>query len=275
MKRLFFNSSMPRACSTLLQNVLNQNSDIYATGTDGSLELLYGARSNYTSSPEFKANDQTQMLKAWRGFCKGALHGYCDGLTDKSIVCIKSRGIGIHYKWYEAFLEESPKVICMVRNMKSIFSSMEKIYRSNQENHQNIQSHSNMTGTTTAKRVDIWANSQPVGLAIERLEQMFLEGIDKKVLFVRAEDLTSDPNTEMKRIYDYLQIESFNHDFKHVQQVTSEDDSVYGLTPTLHKIRSEIQPLKPDYIDILGINICNWIDDKYSWYQKRFYYNHR
>ncbi len=271
---VFFNSSMPRACSTLLQNILNQNPDVYATSTDGSLELLYGARANFTSSPEFKAQDHDLMLKAWRGFCKGGLEGYCKGISDKQHTCIKSRGIGIHYNWYSTFMGEDIKVICMVRNLKSIYSSMEKIYRMNQESHQGIQNHSEMKGTTTAKRVDIWTNSQPIGLALERFNQMFLEGIDKKCLFVRAEDLTSKPETEMNRIYDYLirEIEPYKHDFDNVQQTTMEDDSVYGISSTLHKIKTKVEPLKPDYYDILGKDICKWIDTNFAWYQSAFNY---
>ena len=45
---LFFNSSMPRSGSTLLQNILGQNPDIAVTPTDGSLELLMGARAHFT-----------------------------------------------------------------------------------------------------------------------------------------------------------------------------------------------------------------------------------
>ena len=55
MKDIYFNSSMPRACSTLLQNIFNQNPDFYATPTDGAVELLAGARERFTNSSEFKA----------------------------------------------------------------------------------------------------------------------------------------------------------------------------------------------------------------------------
>lgn len=271
-KNIFFNSSMPRAGSTLLQNILNQNPLIYATPTDGSLELLYGARVNYTESPEFKAQDSKLMLNAWRGFCKGGINGYCDGLTDKPNVCIKSRGIGIHYNWYSAFMQQDIKVICMVRNLKSIYASMEKIFRSNQETHQKIQNHANMEGTSTAKRIDTWTNSQPIGLALERFKQMTDEGIDKKCLFVKMEDLTSDPKKEMEKIYWYLGLENYSHDFNYVEQTTVEDDMVYGLTPTLHSIRNKVEPLKADYFEILGKDICQWIDERFVWYQRGFGY---
>ena len=270
---IFFNSSMPRSGSTLLQNILNQNPNIYATSTDGSLELLYGARLNFTNSSEFKAQDQDQMLSAWRGFCRGGLEGYCKGLTDAPNICIKSRGIGIHYNWYSAFMGYEPKVICMVRNLKSVYASMEKIFRQNQERHQSIQNHAEMQGTTTAKRVDIWTNSQPIGLALERFQQMFLEGTNKKCLFVKMEDLTSIPEITMKKIYEYIGSQGgYHHDFDHVKQTTIEDDAVYGLTPTLHKIKEKVEPVKPYYYDVLGKDICNWIDNRFEWYQKEFKY---
>ena len=40
MEKLFFQSSLPRAGITLLQNILAQNPSIYATPTSGVLELI-------------------------------------------------------------------------------------------------------------------------------------------------------------------------------------------------------------------------------------------
>jgi len=180
--------------STLLQCVLNQNPEICATPTDGVLEYLYGARANFTTTPEVKAIDQDVALRSWRGFCWGGLEGYAKTYTDKPNICIKTRGATIHYEWFNNFMPYDMKCIVMVRNMKSIISSMEKLYRSNQEKHQDIQNHAQMTGTNTAKRVDQWFASPPVGLALERLNQCFLEGINKNFLYIRAEDLTSYPD---------------------------------------------------------------------------------
>jgi sulfotransferase len=269
---IFFNSSMPRSMSTLLQCILNQNPEIAATPTDPVLEYLYGARMNYTSTPEVKAIGQELALKTWRGFCKGGLEGYASVYSDKPNICIKTRGGTIHYRWFESFMPYKPKMICMVRNLKSVFSSMEKIYRKNQEQHQEIQNHSKMSGTTTAKRIDMWVASPPVGMALERLNQTFLEGINKEILYIRAEDLTSYPEREMNKIYQYLELEPFRHDFDNIEQSIKEDDSVYGLTKDLHTIKNKIQPLKPDYNEILGKQPCEWIDNNFAWYQKLFGY---
>ena len=263
---------MPRSCSTLLQCIFNQHPEIQATQTDPVLEYLYGARMNYTSTPEVKAMDKDLALNTWRGFCWGGLQGYADAYTDKPNLCIKTRGASIHYSWFNAFMPYQPKMICMVRDLKGIIASMEKLYRANQEHHQEIQNHRDMKGTSTAKRVDAWFASPPVGLALERLQQCVHEGINKNILYVRAEDLSSNPSEQMERIYSYLDLPNFEHDFKNVEQSIKEDDSVYGLTDTLHTIRREVKALKDDSREILGEPVCTWIDNTFQWYQKGFGY---
>ena len=269
---IFFNSSMPRSMSTLLQCILNQNHEICATPTDGVLEYLYGARANYTTTAEVKAIDAKVAERSWKGFCWGGLEGYAKTYTDKSNICIKTRGATIHYPWFQKFMPYDMKCIVMVRNMKSIISSMEKLFRENQDKHQEIQNHAQMSGTVTAKRVDQWFASPPVGLALERLNQCFLEGTNKNFLYIRAEDLTSYPDREMTKIYNYLGLTPFKHDFDNVEQTVREDDSVYGLTSTLHTIRKSVRPLTPDYDKVLGSQICDWIDNAHQGYQRLFGY---
>jgi len=97
MEKLFFQSSLPRAGSTLLQNIFAQNPDIYATPTSGVLELIFAARENYTNSPEFIAQDKELMKTAYLSFCKEGMDGFYNSITDKKYVRDKSRGWGVHY----------------------------------------------------------------------------------------------------------------------------------------------------------------------------------
>ena len=104
MERLLFQSSLPRSGSTLLQNIFAQNPDIYATPTSGVLELLYGARANYTNSPEFKAQDSEIMRKAYLAFCKKGMVGYYESITDQKYVIDKSRGWFAHFDYLKNIL---------------------------------------------------------------------------------------------------------------------------------------------------------------------------
>ena len=159
----------------------------------------------------------------------------------------------------------------MVRDPRSIFASMEKNFRKNQHKDSGLVNHAQMKGTTTEKRIDIWAQSQPVGMAIERLFQMFKEGISQNVLFVKFEDFTSNPKKEMERIYKYLELPYFEHDFNNVEQITQEDDEVYGIYGD-HTIKSKIEPVKNDYKEILGVSASNWIKSNYQWFYDQFGY---
>lgn len=271
MKQLFFQSSLPRSGSTLLQNILGQNPDFYVTPTSGVLELVFAARSNFTESPEFKAQDSETMKSAFRGFCREGVLGYFNEITDKKYVMDKSRGWGYYQDFLKFFYPEA-KIVCMIRDPRAIFSSMEKNYRKNPHKANLLTKDSEMSGITTEQRIDIWASGQPVGIAFERLRQIIKQGNDKSMLFVKFEDLTKDPKKEMDRIYEYLDVPTYeDHDFNNITQITKEDDEVYGVFGD-HVIKPVVKPVKKDYNQVLGTSASNWIRNNYSWFYEYFSY---
>ena len=270
IEKLFFQSSLPRAGSTMLQNILAQNPDVYATPTSGVLELIYGARANYSSSPEFKAQDTELMKQGYLSFCKNGVEGFFNAITDKKYVVDKSRGWGVHYGFLNEVFPE-PKIICMVRDLRDIFCSMEKNFRKSQYKDMGIVNHAELKGTTTPKRIDIWANSQPVGMAIERLTEIFRQGINEKILFIRYEDLCLYPDATMMKIYNYLEIPHFQHDFENIEQVTKEDDEIYGMFGD-HTIRKSLELTPSTANKVLGTDVTEWIYSNYRWFYDTFKY---
>ena len=270
VEKLFFQSSLPRAGSTLLQNIMGQNPDFYVTPTSGLLELVFAARGNYTDSPEFKAQDSELMKRGFIGFCNKAMEGYFNAITDKKYVMDKSRGWGIHYD----FLNEiypNPKIVVMVRDLRDIFCSMEKNFRKSSLKANPVLNHAEMKGTTTPKRIDVWAQTQPIGLAIERLQEVFRQGLDRNMLFVKFEDLCLYPETELNRIYQFLEVPYYAHDFDNIEQITIEDDEVYGVYGD-HKIKQKLELPHSQAKKVLGTDVTNWIFDNYKWFFDRFNY---
>src|SRR3984885_11744275 len=197
--KIFYQSSMPRAGSTLLQNILAQNPDFYVTPTSGLLELVFGARLNYTNSPEFKAQDSAAMKKAFLAFSQAGMEAYFKALTDKPYIIDKSRGWGVHFDLLNLIFDEEPKIICMVRDLRQILASMEKKFRQNPDRNRPIENHQTLSGTTTFKRAMLHLQSAPVGLALDRLKEIHQRGWQKKMCFVRFEDLTSEPTETMRK----------------------------------------------------------------------------
>ena len=81
-----------------------------------------------------------------------------------------------------------------------------------------------------------------------------------------------NPEHEMKRVYDYLELPYFEHDFDNIEQTIKEDDAVYGLSNDLHKIRPSLELNPSDFKQILGVDISNWTYDTYKWYFDKFNY---
>lgn len=269
-KEIFFNSSLPRSGSTLIQNILGQRDDMYVTPTSGTLELIFASRANYTESAEFKAQDAETMKKGFAGYCKNGLYGFYNAITDKDYAVDKSRGWGYYRPFLETFLE-NPKVIVMVRDLRDVFASMEKNHRKNPEKHDPIVQWGKMQGTSTPKRIDAWAQGPPVGMAIERLSEIMRQGYDNKVLFVKFEDLCMNPENELYRIEEYLGITHFKYDFDNVEQITQEDDAVYGYA-NLHSIRKSVKPVMSDAKQVLGKDVTDWIWTNYKWFFDYFRY---
>ena len=273
MRDILFNSSMPRSGSTLLQNIFNQNPNFYATSTDGVLELLAGARERFTDAPEFKAAiDQDLSLQAWRNFCKGGLDAYVNTLTDKQFVVLKSRGWKGNVSWMTNFLGEKPKIFCMVRNLKGIAASFEKLHRKNPDKTSQWLIQGEVRGTTVFKRVDMYMKNMPVNISLDRIQELYELGLDGSVMFIRAEDLTSRPQAIMDELYSIIGVESFTHNFDNVEQTTKENDVIHALDNDLHTIKNKVEPIIEDYNEILGEAACNFIDTEYAWYQKAFSY---
>ena len=273
MEKIFFQSSMPRSGSTLFQNIVGQREDFYVTPTSGVLELVFAARGNFTNSLEFKAQDPQLMNKGFLGFCSKGLQGFYESVTDKRYVLDKSRGWGVYRPFLEAIYPD-PKIICLVRDLKDVVCSYEKIYRKNQAlKHDPIRDDSSGRGTTPHKRVDEWVHpTNTIGRAVERIFECIRQGYDNKILYVKYEDLCLYPKQQMTRVYDYLGIDDYNHDFDNIKQITKEDDTIYGLGEGLHEIRNDLTMKPSDAKSILGADICDWLYNTYKWYYERFGY---
>jgi sulfotransferase len=159
----------------------------------------------------------------------------------------------------------------MVRNLKDVFASMEKNYRKNPEKQDPILDWSKMQGTSVAKRIDIWAQNPPVGIALERLSEIFRMGLVKHIHFVKFEDLCMYPEETMKSVYEYLGVPHYEHDFDNIEQVTKEDDAVYGAFGD-HVIRQKLEVVPSKAKDVLGKDIVDWIWNNYAWYNQAFNY---
>lgn len=269
-QKLFFQSSLPRAGSTLLQNLLGQNPDLYPTPTSGMIDLVLGARIGYNENKEAEAGDKDLWKRGFYNFCREGLRGYVEGMTDKPYILDKNRAWGSYYRLLNE-IYPNPKILFMVRDLRSVFTSMEKKFRENPDYDDGLLNNRTLANITTHQRVETWAGTHPIGYAVTKLHQSILDRTAQNFLFIKYEELCTNPKPQLQSIYRFLEIPYFEHNFNYIPQVTFEDDSVHGVYGD-HIIRNKLELLPEDYKEILGEYTCEWIYNNYKWYYDIFGY---
>lgn len=224
MKYLHVNSSLPRSGSELLQALLGQHPDVYASATSPLLEYWYGALGNFGMA-EVRSQDPGLMKKAFAAFMRSGAHGYYEAITDRKVVVDKSRGWLQHAELlWDAFPDA--RVVCMVRPLKDIVASMERIYQAH-----NGHPETRKLPRTRDDRAKHWTSPgvPPLGLAIERMNDREAKGEDERILYVDYDRLVADPIVAMNLVFSHLALDPFEIDPDHVEKSAPEDDRHYGI----------------------------------------------
>lgn len=260
-KTIHYTSGLPRACTTLLQNLLAQNPRVHATATSGVHEIMYLSKA-FFKTEEFRSIPQPQDgEKLFNDFMRGGIVQAFDSLTDRPVVVDKCRSwIGSANLLFQLFPDA--KLLVPVRDIRGVLSSMEKKY----QQHPGFQMETNQQDTariqTIEGRCQFWLDTAPVGLAVQRLHELVRLHKDK-VHFVHAEDLTSDPQGTMNKVWKYLGEEPFVHNTTNVEQYTAEHELGWPFGD--HAVHPVVAPLKPDWHDTLGRQLSEALSQKFSW----------
>lgn len=249
-----FIAGLPRSGSTLLCNLLMQNPRFYASETSGLVDILALIRNSWDKFPEMKAisNEVSEFRK--KAVCRAIIENYYSDI-NREIVFDKSRNWLNYVEFIEEILDRKIKILVVVRNIREILASFEKIYRQTGKTRQPKEEQQNLVKCQMVEqRCALWASSDGiVGVPYNIIKSALQRDLADRMFFVKFEELTGNPKFTMSQIYDFLQENYFQHDFDNVEQITVEDDTVYGYPKdSLHKIRTRVEQILPQYPKILG-----------------------
>ena len=248
-KQIYFLAGLPRSGSTLLANILAQHHSIYVTPTSGIVDMLVQVRNNWDRNDAFQAAERKQSEETKERVLRAMLQAYFAHAEQP--ICIDKN------RYWTEFLEmgaqlvggrDKVKVLVTVRDMRDVLASFESLYRKTSALGQ-IQQEAQMAlkFKTALGRVETFIDdSQPVGRAYVAIRDAVTRGWLSNMYFIDYEDLTRRPKATLEGIYRFLAMEPFEHDFERVEQVTFEDDFVYGFKD-LHRIRAEVKPQEPQW----------------------------
>lgn len=261
-KDIHFVSGLPRSGSTLLCNILAQNPDLHTTPTSACHDIMFVVRNFWNSKEciEHLASKELADDKNLQRVLSAVLHSYHD--TDKPVVIDKGRGWLSLIEMAEFALGRKAKVIVPVRSLSQICASFEKLHRKAAHKRQDAGDY--FKAQTVMGRTDrLLSDRGVVGLAYNRLVDAIQRGLSDRLHFVEFDDLTKNPGETICRIYEFLGLPKFEHQFDNVEQVTHEDDSVHGLD--LHAIRRSIAPAPDDSVEVLGEELTKRLKGAEIW----------
>lgn len=241
-------AGLPRSGSTLLANILAQNKKLYPTPTSGVPELVIGIRDGWGRIAAMRASQAP--LETKRRVTRGVIDSYYQDVKQPVIVD-KSRVWPILYETLDWMFNKPPKIVVTVRDLPECVASFEKLFRKH-----------NLTGSypippkadfsSVGARVKFWQSPQgEVGAAYNILLEASNRGLAPKLHWVEFTDLTNDPETALKKLYEYIEQPYFEHDFNNVEQTVRDNDDIWGI-PSLHKIRPKVAHIIPYAPTVIG-----------------------
>lgn len=225
MEQLFFLSGLPRTGSTLLTAILSQNPDLLSEGSSGVVELLW---QNYqlVSTNEYiiKCLLNTNKQKVVKNILSELPKLYYKDQNQKYIID-KSRAWthSANIQLLKEYVTNKPKIIVMLRPIPEIVESFYYIYKKN-----------NQADTIENKLYD---QKNPLMFPFNGLIDALHNNKDC-LLLLTYQELVEQPETVIEKIYDFLEIPKFKHNFEHIINKYPEGD--YGLDG-LHEVRSTIE----------------------------------
>lgn len=235
MQKYHFISGLPRAGSTLLAAILQQNPRFHAGMTSPVGALFRNLLNQLGAGSEFGPVVNTGQR---RRLARGLFDSYYADRMDKDVIFDTNR---MWSAQMPALMDMFPgaKVIACVRNVAWVMDSIERRYRANPFEITRLFN-DDTERNTVYSRVDTLAQrNRLVGYPWTALKEAFFGEHAASLLLVDYELLAQAPQQVLPLVYQFLDEPVFEHDFEQVSYDAPEFDEALGLHG-LHKVRPRV-----------------------------------
>lgn len=228
-KKIFFLSGLPRSGTTLFSNIIMQNPDIYSGGNSPVCQLMWDIQ----ESCEIKCSEQliaTDRQDFKKELISSVPHQFYKNI-DRSIIIDKCRAWTLknNYQMIKDYITDDPKIIIFIRDIKEIVESFVKIgFIPNRIHEDRIFDH----------------DSEPLMKYFYGVVSV-KQNHSKNICVIDYNNFIKNTNEEMLKIYNFLEIDYFQHQYINIIDNSLENDIAYGI-PNMHSIRNRVE--KNNYI---------------------------
>lgn len=239
-KQLFFLVAQPRSGNTLFTSIINQNPEIACTPNSITLEImkdlfLLKQTDVFQNYPDHKSLDNVLDVvydNYYKDWPQPIIIDRGPVMTEGNLYLMQK-----HFK-------RPFKCIVLLRDTVDVLASYMKWYTENPD------AFVNKLANTDEEKLSIVMNKE--GAVAKDLEAIKNSYNYKDIChYVKYDDLVSQPEQEIRKVYQFMNLPYFNHRFQDLQQVEVNgmkyDDTVLGKN--MHNIRSTVEKVPNPYID--------------------------
>ncbi|KLD62303.1 sulfotransferase family protein [Dyella japonica] len=261
-RKFHFISGLPRAGTTLLAAILNQNPRFRAGMTSPLADIMGVVIAEASSKNDFSFDvSDEQRVALLRGLVENfySVDASAGVIFDTSrLWCSRMQLLNV--------LFPGVKVIACVRQLAWVLDSMERLVRRQPVSVSKVFRFD--TNTTVYSRTEALTDPRGmVGFAYQATKEAFYgQDAQDHLLMLTYESLVTDPAAATRAVYQFLGEPWFEHDFDHIQYNADEFDARVGM-PGLHSVRPKVeaierQPILPREVFGRFANEAFWLDPK-------------
>jgi len=253
MKEFFFLAGMQRSGATILSAILNQNPDIWVSPASPLFRMMFTQTQSHNELENIDYNrsaaiDDT-IATIPHAFYQDKSAKY---IIDKNLNWPSPQGVEIIAK----YITKNVKFICPVRNVIDILVSFDTIINAHPDSKNNQMDEQVLASTLPDKpladrRADfLMRQDKDIQLSLQFMKHATIPEFRHLFHFVEYDDLTTNPEREIDKIYDFLAIEKYNHKFENIEDRSGISEDSITKIKNLHTIRPNLQKVsrKPEEV---------------------------
>lgn len=237
-------AGLPRAGSTVLSAILNQNPRVYSGPSSPVVGSMMALEHYFSNDELFKAYPKPEQVGA---IISSILPQYYLDI-EKPIIIDKNRSWINRPHYISGYFNIQPKILCPVRDIDEVLASFISMHKRNPYEINgkinfidDMLVKMNMPLTDENRCMALGGEKGILGQSYNGLKQLVAQGSESILCFIEYNDLIQRPQETMEKIYDFLDEEPFEHDFKNLENKNQEDDaSIYGIKD-MHLVRKKLE----------------------------------
>lgn len=254
MKQFFFLSGMQRSGATVLSAILNQNPDVWVSPASPLFRMMLTQTQSHNELENIDYSRGTAIddtiATIPHAFYQDKSAKY---IIDKNLNWPNPQGVEL----INRYITKNIKIICPVRNVLDVIVSFDTIINAHPDSKNNQMDEQVLASTYSNmpladRRADfLMRHDKDIALSLNFMKHALIPEYRHMFHFVDYDDLTTNPKQEINKIYDFLEIEKYNHKFENIEDPTGiSENSLTGIK-NLHKIRPKLEKKSRKPEDVL------------------------